>query len=129
VQRDEILKTASRQDSNIDGKSANAARGRVFLVTLLAPADGAIRCLRFILKRLLRQYHFRCISLEEQPAPSRRDRAALVTTALLQILTTAPAHERRQAVEVYLRDEFHDAARQAIRDIRLDDEPEIPEAN
>jgi hypothetical protein len=36
-------------------------------------------------------------------------------------MATAPAQERRQALEAYLRDEFDDAERQAIT--------EIPKAN
>ena len=35
-----------------------------------------------------------------------RDRAAIVTTAVLQIIATAPEAQRREALEAYLRDEF-----------------------
>jgi hypothetical protein len=35
-----------------------------------------------------------------------RDRAAIVTTAVLQIFATAPEAQRREALEAYLRDEF-----------------------
>jgi len=35
-----------------------------------------------------------------------RDRAAVITTALLQIIETAPADQRRKAIEDYLRDEL-----------------------
>jgi hypothetical protein len=44
------------------------------------------------------------------------DRAAVVTTAVFQILETAPEEERRQAAENYLRDEFSDAKREARAD-------------
>ena len=33
-------------------------------------------------------------------------RAAIVTTAVLQIIATAPEAQRREALEAYLRDEF-----------------------
>ena len=41
--------------------------GRVFLLRLrsLRPGDQAIRDLRWILKKLLRQWGFRCLSIEE----------------------------------------------------------------
>jgi hypothetical protein len=45
-----------------------------------------------------------------------RDRAAVVTTAVLQILMTAPWCRRRQQLELLLRDEFADERRQAIAD-------------
>ena len=35
-----------------------------------------------------------------------RDRAAIVTTDVLQIFATAPEAQRREALEAYLRDEF-----------------------
>ena len=38
------------------------------------------------------------------------DRAAVVTTAIMQMIATAPKDELRQAIEAYLRDEFEDAA-------------------
>jgi hypothetical protein len=44
------------------------------------------------------------------------DRAAVQTTAILQIFETAPPQDRRQAIENYLRDELSDAVRQAIAD-------------
>ena len=48
-----------------------------------------------------------------QPLPTApralcHDRAAVVATAILQILEIAPRDQRRQAVEDYLRDEFID---------------------
>jgi hypothetical protein len=39
------------------------------------------------------------------------DRAAVVTTAIMQMIATAPRNELRQAIEAYLRDEFEDIAR------------------
>lgn len=45
-----------------------------------------------------------------------RDRAAVVVAAILQIMATAPDHERRQALENYVRDEITDIQRQAIAD-------------
>jgi hypothetical protein len=42
-------------------------------------------------------------------APQARrhcDRAAVVTAAILQIVETAPADQRREAIEDYLRDEL-----------------------
>jgi hypothetical protein len=44
------------------------------------------------------------------------DRAAIVAVAVLQILETAPAAERCEAVAAYLRDEFSDIARNAINE-------------
>ena len=38
------------------------------------------------------------------------DRAAVVTTAIMQMIATAPKHVLRQAIEDYLRDEFVDLA-------------------
>jgi hypothetical protein len=38
---------------------------------------------------------------------SMSDRAAVVTTAILQIVELTPAAGWRQAIEAYLRDEFH----------------------
>ncbi len=34
-----------------------------------------------------------------------------------QMIATAPKNELRQAIENYLRDEFEDAARQAVADV------------
>jgi hypothetical protein len=45
-----------------------------------------------------------------------RDRAAVLMTGVFQILETAPAQERHQAVENYLRDELSDVVRQALAD-------------
>ena len=45
-----------------------------------------------------------------------RDRAAVVAAAILQIIATAPDHQRLQALENYLRDEITDIQRQAIAD-------------
>ena len=45
-----------------------------------------------------------------------RDRAAVVAAAILQIMATAPDHERLQTLEQYLRDEFSDVERQAAAD-------------
>jgi hypothetical protein len=39
------------------------------------------------------------------------DRAAVVTTAIMQMIATAPKGQSRQAIEAYLRDEFEDVAR------------------
>jgi hypothetical protein len=44
--------------------------------------------------------------LADVPPAVARDRAAVVTTALLQIFRNTPLQERRQAIEHYLRDEF-----------------------
>ena len=45
-----------------------------------------------------------------------RDRAAVVAAAILQIMATAPDHERLQTLENYLRDEFSDVEREAAAD-------------
>jgi hypothetical protein len=45
------------------------AEGRIFVLRLKAPRDGAIRKLRFLLKRLLRGYGLRCLSVEEEKSP------------------------------------------------------------
>jgi hypothetical protein len=50
------------------------------------------------------------------------DRAAVQTTAILQIFETAPPQDRRQEIENYLRDEISDAMRQAIVDREPNDE-------
>ena len=50
------------------------------------------------------------------------DRAAVVTTAIMQMIATAPKGELRQAIEDYLRDEFVDLARTALNEIRHEDE-------
>jgi hypothetical protein len=44
------------------------------------------------------------------------DRAAVVTTAIMQMTATAPKGKLRQAIEAYLRDEFEDAARHLAAD-------------
>ena len=65
---------------------------------------------------------------EASPNPDSRsgvrmnDRAAVVTTAIMQMIATAPKHELRQAIEDYLRDEFVDLARTALNEIRHEDE-------
>jgi hypothetical protein len=46
------------------------------------------------------------------------DRAAVVTTAIMQMIATAPKGELRQAIEVYLREEFDDAARYLAAEVR-----------
>jgi hypothetical protein len=43
-----------------------------------------------------------------------RDRAAVDAAAILQIMATAPDHERLQTLENYLRDEFSDVEREAV---------------
>jgi hypothetical protein len=43
--------------------------GRVFVLRLKAPRDGAIRKLRWLLKRLLRAYDLKCLSVEEEKSP------------------------------------------------------------
>ena len=50
------------------------------------------------------------------------DRTAVATTAIMQMIATAPKHELRQAIEDYLRDEFVDLARTALNEIRHEDE-------
>jgi hypothetical protein len=42
--------------------------GRVFVLRLRAPRDGAIRKLRWLLKRLLRSYDLKCIDIAEESA-------------------------------------------------------------
>ena len=49
------------------------------------------------------------------------DRAAVVTTAILQMVETAPKSELRQAIEAYLRDEFEYAARQVAERAKNED--------
>ena len=46
------------------------------------------------------------------------DRAAVVTTAIMQMIATAPKGELRQAIEAYLREEFDDAARHLAAEVR-----------
>jgi hypothetical protein len=46
------------------------------------------------------------------------DRAAVVTTAIMQMIATAPTGELRQAIETYLREEFDDAARHLAAEVR-----------
>ena len=53
---------------------------------------------------------------------SSHDRAAAVTTAILQIFFTAPERRLRQAIEAYLRGEFADERRQAMADRELPDD-------
>jgi hypothetical protein len=43
--------------------------GRIFVLRLKAPRDGAIRKLRWLLKRLLRSYDLKCLSVEEEKQP------------------------------------------------------------
>ena len=65
---------------------------------------------------------------EASPNPDSRsgarmnDRAAVVTTAIMQMIATAPKHELRQAIEDYLRDEFVDLTRTVLNEIRHEDE-------
>jgi hypothetical protein len=40
------------------------------------------------------------------------DRAAIATTAIMQMIATAPKEDLRRAIEDYLRDEFSDCARE-----------------
>ena len=42
----------------------------------------------------------------------------MVTTAITQMITTAPKGELRQAIEAYLREEFEDAARHLAAEVR-----------
>jgi hypothetical protein len=49
-------------------------------------------------------------------ATRRRDRAAVVAVAVLQIFETAPAPELRAALEAYLADEFCDVQQQVLAD-------------
>lgn len=49
------------------------------------------------------------------------DRAAVIATAVLQIVSTAVKDERQQAVESYLRDELVDTVRQARTDLCVSD--------
>jgi len=46
------------------------------------------------------------------------DRAAVVATAIMQMIATAPKGELREAIEAYLRDEFEDAARHQAAEVR-----------
>jgi hypothetical protein len=57
------------------------------------------------------------------------DRAAVVTTAIMQMIATAPKGELRQAIEAYLRDEFEDAARHLAAEVRaaLAEHQEFPQ--
>jgi hypothetical protein len=56
------------------------------------------------------------------PAAAVRDRAAVVATAVLQIVETAPCAQWRGQIETYLRDEFSDIAQQSLNEIRRKDE-------
>ena len=46
------------------------------------------------------------------------DRAAVVATAIMQMIATAPKGELREAIEAYLREEFEDAARYLAAEVR-----------
>jgi hypothetical protein len=46
------------------------------------------------------------------------DRATVVTTAIMQMIATAPRGKLRQAIEAYLREEFDDAARHLAAEVR-----------
>ena len=46
------------------------------------------------------------------------DRAAVVTTAIMQMIETAPKGELRRAIEAYLREEFEDIARHLAAEVR-----------
>jgi hypothetical protein len=50
------------------------------------------------------------------------DRATVATTAIMQMIATAPKDELQQVIEAYLRDEFTDIARTALNEIRHEDE-------
>jgi hypothetical protein len=45
------------------------------------------------------------------------DRAAAVTSAIMQMIATAPKEQLRQAIEYYLRDEFAVIASQLAADL------------
>jgi hypothetical protein len=47
-----------------------------------------------------------------------RDRAAVATTAIFQIIETAPTGELRRTIEALLRTEFSDVVREVINDDR-----------
>ena len=55
------------------------------------------------------------------PLHHYRDRAAVATTAILQIMTTAPSRQLRQQLEHYLRNEFAYERRDVIADRGLAD--------
>jgi hypothetical protein len=44
----------------------------IFRLRIVAgkPGSAGIRALRFLLKRLLRQYNFTCLDIREEPAPA-----------------------------------------------------------
>jgi hypothetical protein len=46
-----------------------------------------------------------------------QDRAAVVTTAIIQIIAAVRESERRRALEGYLREEFAEVQRQALADL------------
>jgi hypothetical protein len=94
-----------------------------YLLRLQGRPDSSIRDLRWLLKRLLRQYHMHCLSLREMCGHVyARDRASAVAAAITHIMATAPECEQQQAVADYLRDEFADVARTALNEIRPEDE-------
>jgi hypothetical protein len=49
-------------------------------------------------------------------ARTTQDRAAVVTTAIIQIVATVQEPERRRVLEDYLREEFAEVQRQAFAD-------------
>jgi hypothetical protein len=50
-----------------------------------------------------------------------RDRAAVLTVAVLQIIDTAPKQSAQQELERYLRDELADLSREVIAERELSD--------
>jgi hypothetical protein len=54
--------------------------------------------------------------MSKLPVVRRYDRAAVVAAAIVQIHETAPAHERRAALEDYLRDELFDQRQRTFAD-------------
>lgn len=53
---------------------------------------------------------------------TKLDRAAVVTTAIMQIIATAKASEQQQALEDCLRDEFTEVRREALAERERVDE-------
>jgi hypothetical protein len=53
---------------------------------------------------------------------TKLDRAAVVTTAIMQIVATAEASEQQQALEDCLRDEFTEVRREALAERERVDE-------
>jgi hypothetical protein len=110
-----------------NGRRKIGLRRPTYVIELRGRDAGDIRHLRAILKTLLRRHRLRCVAAREcrpttdravadprrrplptAPRPLCHNRAAVVATAILQILETAPPDQRRQAIEDYLRDELVD---------------------